>query len=108
MCSFHLSGDLVITLLGRFSNQFTFPHELVPVHLAALINAHFAPRFPLPLPLGRPPSLPHSRMRRSNSFLPHFFLRASALLRPIRLAALLILFIASHYKPNVRLFTIQI
>jgi hypothetical protein len=32
--------------------------------------------------------LPHSRILRTNAFLPHFFLRASALLRPIRLAAL--------------------
>ena len=43
-----------------------------------------------PLPFGRPPNLPHSCIRLTNSRLPHCLMRASALRRPIRLAASLI------------------
>src|SRR5207253_9471487 len=89
MRRFHLARHLVIPLLCRFPHELAMPHELVPVDTASLVYAHCSPRFPfcLPLPLGRPPSLPHSCIRRINSFLPHFFCRAWALLRPIMLAA---------------------
>lgn len=57
-------------------------HVKVPVSVSFL--DHFAPLFgfDFPLPLGRPPNLPHSCMRFTNSRLPHFLMRASALRRP--------------------------
>jgi len=44
-------------------------------------------------------------MRRSNFFLPHFFLRASALLRPIKLAALFTSDIRFHYNLTLGYYT---
>ena len=55
---------------------------------AALEDRHHSLPFLLPLAFaGRPPSLPHSCMRRRNPSLPHLFMRSAALRRPIRLAA---------------------
>src|SRR5437667_3310975 len=105
MRGFHLSSNLVIPLLRGLSHRLAIPHELVPVHFTALVDAHCSPRlgFFFPLPFGRPPSLPHSRIRRTNSFLPHSLVRHSALLRPKMLAALLTSVILFLYKPNDRL-----
>jgi len=87
----HLPRDFVIALLSGFTNQLAVPHELVPVNIAAFVNAHFDLAFRaffLPLPLGGlPPNLPHSRIFRTNFSLPHFLIRACTPLRPIRLAA---------------------
>jgi hypothetical protein len=60
-----------------------------------------SPPFFLLLPLGRPLSLPQSCIRRINSFLPHFFVRAATLFRPITLAALLTS--VMHYSNNLTL-----
>src|SRR5271157_3218456 len=89
VCGLHLARNLVVALFAGLPDQFALPHELVPVNVATLVDAHFVPPFFLPLPLGRPPSLPHSRIRRLNSALPHFLARTSALRLPMRLAALL-------------------
>src|ERR1700733_2126825 len=90
MGRFHLARDFVIPLPCGLSYNLAAPHELVPVGLVTLVDAHFSPRFDFffPLPLGLPPSLPHARILRVNSFLPHCFLRFSALFFPMRLAAL--------------------
>src|SRR5271163_367898 len=87
----HLPRHFVVSLLSGLTDELALPHELVPIHVAALVETHFSPRFDLcvlPLPLGRPPSLPHSRILATNSRLPQRLIRASALRRPIRLAAL--------------------
>ena len=51
---------------------------------AALVD-HFLPPFFLLVRFGLPPSLPHSRMRRVNSCLPHSFFRDSALLLSVKI-----------------------
>src|SRR5262249_4562723 len=76
---FHLASQIFVALLRGLANELALPHEFVPVHAtgttcatfaAGTIRAflvtsslvdHFLPRFCLPLPLGRPPSLPFSR-----------------------------------------------
>jgi len=60
MRRFHLTGYLVITLLCGFADCLGLPNEFVPVNTPALVD-HFTPPFFLPLPFGRPPSLPFSR-----------------------------------------------
>src|SRR5262249_6914532 len=66
VCRFYLTRNLIVALLGGFPHELALPHELVPVHFATFVDAHCLPRFPdfLPLPFGRPPSFPHSRIRR--------------------------------------------
>jgi hypothetical protein len=58
--------------------------------LSPFVETHFPPRFGcfLPLPFGRPPSLPHSRILEANSRLPHCLILAAALRLPNSLAAL--------------------
>jgi hypothetical protein len=41
----NFAGGFVIALLSGLANEFTVPHELVPVDVTALVNAH---RFPPP------------------------------------------------------------
>jgi len=83
------------------------PNKLVPVRLSALVDHSFP--FPLVLVFfGRPPSLPHSRIFLTNSRLPQFFWRTSALRFPRALAALLTsgldgFFMTHNNKPNVRI-----
>jgi hypothetical protein len=89
VCGFHLARNFVVALFCGLVHHLALPHEFVPVHFAALVDTHFALPFFFPLRLGLPPSLPHSCIRRTNSFLPHFLARASALFRPSKLAALL-------------------
>src|SRR5271166_6662028 len=101
MRRFHLACHLVIPLLCGFANQITLPHELVPVDITTFVDAHFVPPFFLPLPFGRPPSLPHSRILATNARLPHFFFLASALRLPMRLAALLASVGCLRFMPRI-------
>src|SRR5208283_5519100 len=120
MRRFHLACHLVVALLCGLPHQFALPHELVPVHATrpalttlttravrpftvatTLVDTHFVPPFFLLLPFGRPPSLPHSRIRRLNSCLPHFLARASALRLPMRLAALLASVGCLRFMPRI-------
>jgi hypothetical protein len=109
MRGFNVAGDLIVSLLCGLADGLSLPHEFVPINAARaalaaptarLVRAHFVaaafvdtdftPRFDrcfLPLPIGRPPSLPHSRILATNSRLPHRLIRTCALRRPIRLAA---------------------
>src|SRR6266851_2003945 len=122
MCGLHLPSNLVVALLRGLPYQLALPHELVPVDsarstlaafaarfvctllIAATFVNHRSPRFlisfALLLPLGLPPSFPHSRIRRTNSFLPHSFCRTFALFRPRRLAAFLTFVMRRYNKPN--------
>src|SRR5262249_53113240 len=62
VCGFDLPGNTRIALLCRFLNVNSVEFEVIPVGSTPFVNAHcFFPRFVccfLPLPLGRPPSLP--------------------------------------------------
>src|SRR5271166_4486987 len=101
MCRFHLARYLVVPLFCGLSDCFTLPNELVPINPpTSLVDHGFSLRVVL-LPFGRPPSLPHSRIRRLNSALPHFLARASALRLPMRLAALLASVGCFRFMPRI-------
>src|SRR5207247_7069551 len=108
----NLAGRLGITSFGTLANLPSVPCELVPVSLSTLVD-HWFPFPSLSAFLGRPPSLPHSFMRFLNSRAPHAFFLASALRLPKALAASLMpgldcFFMASNYKPNVRICNVNL
>src|SRR5262249_28493235 len=75
-----------ITLPRAGAKPFLIKNEFVPIGITPFVD-HCFPFRSLSDFFGRPPSLPHSRMRFWNSFLPHFFWRTSALRLPSALAA---------------------
>src|SRR5215831_16995434 len=86
-----LFGNGFALRFRRLAHTLSGENKLVPIHSTTRKYCHHSPPFCcfFPEPFGRPPSLPHSRILRLNFCLPHFLIRASALRRPMRLAALL-------------------
>src|SRR5215472_18501700 len=90
MRRFHLAGSFIAGLMRGDPHQTAICHIFEPIDaiVTAFIDTHLAPPFFFPLLLGLPPCLPHCRILRRNSFVPHFFFRASTLSSAIRRAAL--------------------